>query len=118
LEYSFYVSNSGEFTGHFYLVPTQPLFAGAGLRLAVAIDDEEPRIVTVGKNVEVSSPEWAKNILDQTTIAQTNFNLKKGRHILRLFAVDTGVVLDKIVLSSKPRPRSYFGPPETRVRKR
>jgi hypothetical protein len=118
LEYSFYVSNSGEFTGHFYLVPTQPLFAGAGLRLAVAIDDEEPRIVTVGKNVEVSSPEWAKNILDQTTIAQTNFNLKKGRHILRLFAVDTGVVLDKIVLSSKPLPRSYFGPPETRGRKR
>jgi hypothetical protein len=39
----------------------------------------------------------------------------KGTHVLKIFAVDTGVVLDKIALTSLELPASYFGPPETRV---
>jgi hypothetical protein len=114
LEYTFHVSNSGEFSGRFYLIPTQPLIAGTGLRFVVAVDNEEPRTITVGKGTEVSSPEWAKSILDQATIGQTTFDLKKGDHILKIFAVETGIVLDKIVLSSRELPVSYFGPAETR----
>jgi hypothetical protein len=114
LEYQFQVSNSGEFEARFYLIPTQPLVPGNGLRFAVSIDGEPPQIVTVDQDTEVSSVKWANNILNQTTVGKTSFNLKTGAHVLKIFAVDTGVVLDKIVLSSGNLPASYFAPPETR----
>lgn len=113
LEYQIYVSNAGEFEADFYLIPTQPLIPGNGLRFAVSIDNETPQIVTVDKDAEVSTPKWANNILNQTTVGQSKFNLKKGRHVLKIFAIDTGVVLDKIVLHSGALPTSYFAPPET-----
>lgn len=114
LEYRFYVSNAGEFEANFFLIPTQPLVQGNGLRFAVSIDDETPQIMIIDKDTEVSSPKWATNILNQTTIGRTKFKLEKGSHFLKIFAVDTGVVLDKIVLSSNELKPSYFAPNETK----
>jgi hypothetical protein len=109
------VSGAGEFDARFFLIPTQPLVQGSGLRFAVSIDDGAPQIVAVDQETEVSSPQWAQNILNQTTIGQTKFRLQKGAHVLKIFAVDTGVVLDKIVLSTGALPTSYFAPPETKI---
>jgi hypothetical protein len=53
----------------------------------------------------VSSRKWAQNILDETTISSAKIKLTRGRHKLRIIAVDTGVVLDKIVLASGAIPR-------------
>lgn len=114
LEYKFNVSESADFEANFYLIPTQPLVPGNGLRFAVSIDDGTPQTIAVDKDTEVSSPKWSFNILNQTTIGKTKFNLTKGTHSLKIFAVDTGVILDKIVLHSGELPVSYFGPPETK----
>ncbi|MBX7171030.1 MAG: glycosyl hydrolase 115 family protein [Pyrinomonadaceae bacterium] len=114
LEYKFNVSDSDDFEANFYLIPTQPLVPGNGLRFAVSIDNEEPQTIAVDKDAEVSSTKWSYNILNQITIGKTKFNLTKGTHSLKIFAVDTGVILDKIVLHSGELPVSYFGPPETK----
>ncbi len=114
LEYKISVKTSGEYTAKFYLLPTQPLVPGNGLRIAFSVDGGQPQVVTVDKDTEVSSPKWARNILNGSTIGSGKIHVEKGQHILRLFAVDTGVVVDKIVLSSGEFPVSYFGPPETR----
>jgi hypothetical protein len=118
LEYQFYISAAGEFDANFYLIPTQPLTSGNGLRLAVAVDDNAPQIVTVDKDTEASSPKWSQNILNQTTAGQSKFRLPKGAHVLKIYAVETGVVLDKIVLSAGALPTSYFAPPETKIGER
>jgi hypothetical protein len=117
LEYQIEVEKGGEFAVNFHLVPTQPLVPGNGLRLAFSIDDGEPQHVVADKDLEVSSRKWAQNILDQTTVGKAAFRLTKGRHVLRIHAVDTGVVLDKIVMSSRELPVSYFGPVETLFRR-
>ncbi len=116
LEYRFYVSKSFEFYATFFLIPTQPLVPNNGLRFAFSIDGGAPQIVAVDKETEVSSAKWANNILNQTTVAKTTIKLEKGTHILKISAVDTGVVLDKIVLSEGELPTSYFAPKETLVR--
>lgn len=116
LEYQFYVSNSGEFEANFFLIPTQPLIAENGLRIAVSVDNETSQIITVDKDTEVSTLKWTNNILNATTVGKTNIKLQKGSHVLRIFAVDTGVVLDKIVLSEGELPTTYFAPKETIVR--
>ncbi len=100
LEYQFNTKISGEFEASFFLVPTQPLIHGSGLRFAVSIDDEPPQIIVVDKDTEVSSPQWAQNVLNQTTVGKSKFNLTKGSHVLKIFAVETGVILDKIVLNA------------------
>ena len=115
LEYQFFVSNSGEFKANFFLIPTQPLIAGNGLRFAVSVDTETPQIITIDKDTEISSMKWANNILNQTTIGKSKFDLTKGTHVLKIFAVETGVVLDKIVLSSGAILPGYFAPPETSI---
>ena len=113
IEYQIRVKNSADFTANFYLVPTQPLVPGNGLRVAFSIDGGSPQIVVVDKDTEVSSAKWALNILNETSVGMGKIRLEKGAHTLRLFAIDTGVVVDKIVLSSGELPPSYFGPPET-----
>lgn len=114
LEYQIDIEKSGVFDAQFYLIPTQPLVPGHGLRIAFSIDDAEPQMVVVDSDTEVSSRQWAQNILDETTIGSAKIQLTSGRHKLRIVAVDTGVVLDKIVLASGTLPESYFGPVETR----
>ena len=118
LEYRFEILNAGEFSADFYLIPTQPLVPGNGLRFAVAIDDREPQLITVGKDSEVSSPAWAETVLNPTAVGRSKFKLSTGVHVLKIFAVETGVVLDKFVLSSRQLPPSYFAPRETRRGKR
>lgn len=116
LEYRFEIKRAGEFNADFYLIPTQPLVPGGGLRFAVSVDDEAPQIIAVDEDTEVSSAAWAQHILNQTSAGKSKFKLTEGIHVLKIFAVDTGVVLDKIVLSSHSLPTSYFAPRETFVR--
>ena len=114
IEFEIDIEKSGDFDAQFYLIPTQPLVPGRGLRIAFSTDDGTPQTVVIDSGIEVSSRKWAQNILDETTIGSAKIKLTSGQHKLRIFAVDTGVVLDKIVLASGPLPPSYFGPVETR----
>lgn len=117
VEYQIEVETEATFKIQFDLIPTQPLVPGNGLRLAFAVDDGEFQLVTADTDTEVSSRKWAQNILDQVTTATASVFLTPGVHRLLIAAVDTGVVLDKIVLSSRDLPLSYFGPSETRFTK-
>lgn len=117
LEYRINVANAADFDIDFYLIPTQPLIAGNGLRIGFSVDDLPPQIITVDKDTEVSTPKWSMNILNQTTVGKARIKLKMGLHNLRIFAVDTGVVLDKIVLNAGVKGSSYLGPPETDFRR-
>ncbi|WP_179032080.1 hypothetical protein [Paenibacillus kribbensis] len=44
---------------------------------------------------------------------ETQHPLTAGMHTLRFYVLDTGLVLQKLVLSRKPLPCSYFGPRES-----
>lgn len=116
LHYQFYSFTGGEFEALCYLLPTQPLISGRGLRYAIGIDDHPPQLVVVGAEVEVSSPIWARNVLNATTIGASKINLSPGRHVLNIYMVDAGVVVDKIVLQIGTLHKSYLGPPETALR--
>jgi hypothetical protein len=116
LEYQFYSVTAGEFDAICYLLPTQPIQSGKGLRYAIGIDDQPPRVVTVGADTEVSSPKWALNVLNATTTGVSKLKLSPGSHVLKVYMVDTGVVLDKIVINLGGMGTSYFGAPETLIR--
>jgi hypothetical protein len=105
-------STTGELLARLDLLPTQPIRPGAGLRLAVAIDDQVPQILTAG--ADVGSPAWAQSVLNEVVSTSVRLRVPSaGAHALRVFMVDAGVVLDKIVIDCGGLKASYLGPPET-----
>jgi hypothetical protein len=114
LDYRVYLSTVGEITAVVNLLPTQPILTGNGLRLAVALDDQSPQLVTAG--AEVSSPEWSQSVLNEVLTATVRLRVPTaGAHVLKIYMVDAGVVLDKIVIDCGGLKPSYLGPPETRL---
>jgi hypothetical protein len=117
LQYDFNLRRAGVASVRYNLIPTQPLAYGTGLRFAMAVDAEPPRLVTITTGVgdEVgSSRAWQENVLDNTTTATVQQTFATpGPHTLKIYMVDPGVVLEKIVIDLGGLRPSYFGPPET-----
>jgi len=122
LNYDFYLFKPGDVTIHYNLIPTQPIQYGQGLRFAVALDDAPPQLVTItaGTGGEVGSngtPAWMHNVLDNSTSTTTRHTIAAaGAHTLKIYMVDPGVLLEKIVIDAGGLRPSYLGPPETLVR--
>jgi hypothetical protein len=116
LEYAINVQTASAFTANFYLLPTQPLVNGNGQRVGFSVDDGPLEVVMVDKDAEVGGQKWSYNVLNETTIGSSGkVDLGSGLHTLKIFAIDNGIVLDKIVLNSNPIKQSYFGPAETAI---
>lgn len=117
LDYRFHVSSDHPATLRVRLLPTHPLVSGRGLRLAVAIDGAPPFALEVTKGFDPKKPEWSDRVLANATEASLKLPvpLKPGAHVLRLIAVDAGVVVDKIVIDLGGLQSSYDGPAETRL---
>jgi hypothetical protein len=117
VEYEFYLFTPGTMKALAYLVPTQPIVSGRGLRYAVGLDGQPPQLVVVGADLVVPSRAWSLNVLNSSTIGMSSHEIKTpGQHVLRIYAVDPGVVLDKIVLDLGGLKPSYLGPGETKLR--
>lgn len=118
LEYRFHITSGGPARLQVRLLPTHPLVSGdGGLRLAIAVDDGRPIPLAVTQGFSPKSKEWTERVLANATVATADLpkTLSPGWHILRLVAVDAGVIVDKIVLDLGGLQPSYDGPPETRI---
>jgi hypothetical protein len=51
VEYEFYLFTPGTMKALAYLVPTQPIVSGRGLRYAIGIDGQPPQMVVVGADL-------------------------------------------------------------------
>ena len=113
LEYAVFLFDSGAVKVDAYLSPTLN-FTGAptGLRYAVSFDDEPPQVVNALP--DSSTRAWEKLVADNINITTTRHAVAKpGAHVLKFWAVDPGVVLQKIVIEARDIAPSYLGPPES-----
>ena len=95
-----------------YSIPTHAVTSEHGLRYAVAFDNQTPKLVDYDA-LEWAS-EWNDNVMRGAAISKSVHTVPQaGEHTLKIWMVDPGVVLDKIVIGeTKP---SYLGPPETKI---
>ena len=110
LKYDMFLLDSGQV--NVYISPTLNYHNTEGLRYAIAFDDAKPQIVNIHKdNTTQSWDEWvANNII----ITQSKHRIAKpGEHVLKIWMVDPGVVLQKIVVETEEGKPSYLGPPES-----
>jgi hypothetical protein len=110
LEYEFYVFHPGKARILVSALPTQRIHAGRHLRYAIAIDAARPAVV----NLE-DAGRWEENVLRSAAVGETDCAIAgRGKHTLKIWMMDPGVVLDKITLVPGVLRPSYLGPPETR----
>ena len=112
-EYNFYTFTSARPTLTIASLPTQPLNNTSGMRYAVAIDNGPVTIVdfhTTGR-----SEEWKQNVLSNAAEKKINLPfLDKGRHTLKIYMIDPGVILDHLLIDLGGLKKAYGLIPETK----
>ncbi len=117
LEYKMYLFNTGEFEITSIFAPTLNFIPGRGLQYAVSFDDQPPQIVTVvpeDYNAQNRNADWERSVSDNARFSRVKLMVSsKGYHILKIWMVDPGVVIQKIIVNTGGLRPSYLGPPES-----
>jgi hypothetical protein len=112
LEYKMYLYDSGDFELQTTLAPTLNFVPGRGLRFAVSVDDG-PRTV-VDALEHNTQQDWEKAVSDGVRKVTVPLSIESpGYHVVKIWAVDPGVVLERLVVSQGALRPSYLGPPES-----
>ena len=112
LEYKMYLYDSGDFELQATLAPTLNFVPGRGLRFAVSVDDG-PRTV-VDELEHNTQKDWEQAVSDGVRKVTVPLSIAApGYHVVKIWAVDPGVVLERLVISHGPLKPSDLGPPES-----
>lgn len=112
VEYHFYTFSSGIPSVIVYALPTHPINNNYGVRYALSIDNGPLKIVdikTLGR-----SEEWKQNVLRNRAERKIEMSfLNAGKHSLKIYCVDPGVILDEIRIDLGALKKAYSSLPET-----
>jgi hypothetical protein len=117
LEYRIFLTDSGKVEVRGTFGPTLNFRPGRDLRYAVSFDDNPPELVTLvpqGFIAQHGNMDWEKTVGDNARFSRTTHEIvRPGYHTLKIWMVDSGVVLEKIVVHRGGLKESYLGPPES-----
>ncbi len=128
LEYPFTLTSGNPVYCEVHCLPTFPTNKSEGQRIAISIDDQDPEILCHGVKGYATgtshkdSGEYLKggmhgNVIENSRILSKLLgSIGKGKHTLKLWMVDSGVIIDRIILYTEAPKQSYFGPPESYFR--
>ena len=112
-----YLFSTGKFEITLHLAPTLNFIPGRDLRIGVSFDDDTPQIVTVVPkefNAQNGNREWENTVMDNARLVTAELSVREaGYHTLKVWMIDPGIVLEKIVLNTGGVRPSYLGPPES-----
>ncbi|MGI4846132.1 MAG: glycosyl hydrolase 115 family protein [Janthinobacterium lividum] len=112
LEYDVHLFTAGELKLHATLGPTLKFQPGKGFRFAVSIDDGPVQEVNV--HADESEQYWNKLVSDGVARFVTTHRIERpGRHTVKFWALDPGLVLQRLVIDAGGLQPSYLGPPES-----
>ena len=117
LQYEVYTYSKDSLKINAYFSPTLN-FHGTedGLQYAISVDDQRPQMISINKEDKNSiSGIWNKWVSENIIIKTSSHKIENpGKHVVKYWMVNSGVVLQKIVLNFGGVKPSYLGPPETR----
>ena len=116
VEYEIYTYSTGEFTINAYFSPTLNFHnTPEGLQYAVSVDNESPQIFSINKEDKTSINGIWNKWVSENIIIKTSMHkiMNAGKHTIKYWMVNSGVVLQKLVLDFGTVKQSYLGPPET-----
>jgi hypothetical protein len=112
LEYDFYSAAVGEVRVLAQFSPTLAFNESSGLRYGISVDDEPVQIINV--HWDKTQIAWERSVAENIRTLVSVHTLKHaGPHNLKFWAVDPGIVLQKLVIDLGGLKLSYLGPPES-----
>lgn len=114
MEYDVTFFSTGEFELQTILAPSLPFVPGRGLRYAVAIGNEKPQIVDFLAGFDGTDEQWEEAVKQGVRIGRSRHKVTRpGPTKVRLYMVDTGVTVQKLVIDTGGLKPSYLGPPQS-----
>ncbi|MGA2092269.1 MAG: glycosyl hydrolase 115 family protein [Sedimentisphaerales bacterium] len=117
LEYRMWLFNPKQAEVELILAPTLNFVPGRGLRIAASFDDELPKIIDIlpaNFDAKNGNGNWEQSVRDSVRKVKFTPNLQEpAYYTLKIWMVDPGVVLQKIVVNTGGVKPSYLGPPES-----
>jgi hypothetical protein len=117
LEYRMLLADSGRVTVRCTFSASLNFLPNRDLRYAVSFDDGPPQTVILVPRTFIAqhhNMDWEKVVADTARHSHTEFALRAaGLHTLKIWMVDPGAVLQRIVVDRGGMRESYLGPPES-----
>ena len=117
LEYRMYLVDTGSVSVNGIFSTTLNFIPRRDLRYAVSFDQDSPQVVTLVPQdfiAQHGNMDWEKTVADNARHSRTEHTISKpGYHTLKIWMVDPGVVLEKIIVDCGGVRPSYLGPPES-----
>jgi hypothetical protein len=117
LEYEIYTFREGTYSINAYFsVALNFNNTAEGLQYAISVDGEAPQVISINKEDKNSiSGVWNKWVSESIIIKSSKHTIgAPGKHAVKYWMVNPGVVLQKLVLDFGEVKPSYLGPPETK----
>ena len=117
LEYKMYLFGKDTVDVEGIFSPTLNFMANRGLNYAVSFDDDTPQVITLvpaDYNAQNGNRDWEWSVINNARYSHAKHLITKpGYHTLKIWMVDPGVVLEKIVVNLGGVKPSYLRPPES-----
>ena len=104
------VPDNGEAVLYTAMIPTQPNDKG-DLRYEVTLDDQEPVVISLKEKYR--SEFWKTSVLRGQALKATPVKVSKGRHTLKIKALDDHIIADQWMLDFKAGRKFYVIPVST-----
>jgi hypothetical protein len=116
LQYAIGIEHPGDWKFTVRALPTFSVETGQPQRYAIALDDGPLEIVSLPVSLSETDRQWQENVLRNAALASSVHSIAQpGRHTLKIWMVDPGIVLDTIELEGAGAPDpGYTWPAETR----
>ena len=90
---------------------------GRPVRYAISFDNESPQTITLlpaSYNAAHGNMDWENAVANNTRSSNSKHTISNaGYHTLKIWMIDPGVILQKIVVDLGGVKPSYLGPPES-----
>jgi hypothetical protein len=117
LEYQMYLFSTGQSELVLHVAPSLNFLHDRDFKIGISFDGETPQILTVVPkefNAQNGNMEWETTVMDNTRFVKTDLSISEaGYHTLKIWMIDPGIVLEKIVVNTGGVRPSYLGPPES-----
>lgn len=107
LTYEFETQQEGEAVLYTAMIPTQPNDKG-DLRYQVQIDNEAPIVISLKEKYR--SEFWKVSVLRGQALKQTPVKIGKGKHTLKIKALDDHIIMDQWMIDFKTDRKFYMIP--------
>ena len=107
ITFEFETEKEGDATLYTAMIPTQPNDKG-DLRYQVFLDNQEPVVISLKEKYR--SEFWKLSVLRGQALKQSFVKVTKGKHTLKVKALDDHIIMDQWMLDFKPGRKFYVIP--------